>query len=221
MPIRKAHGGEGDRGGGHLVVRILLFVVIFLLLLPLILILGIRLPAVQKSVISKVTKVVEESTPYGIQIGSFRWQPFARLRIHGLTVRRDLERILECEQVEIGFGLTADSPYIIPLRLDFERPALHLERDAKGRFHLPGGKSESGKGRSPAGTFAGLRIPLPRVFIHSGTLDAQQEGHPVLSVADVSGTLFLQEVRDADGVSRVRIDFGQWPGNAEISEKRK
>ncbi len=212
---KKPAGGRFHRL--HVLLRLLIWTAIVFILSPLILVLAVHIPIIQKQVIGRIEKEIERSTSSRVQIGSYLWWPFSRLYLLNLRVKTAGKDLLECERVELSYTLSFVRPYIVPREMVLDRPALHLERDGKGRFQIPGNKSEPGEKVSPIGSFAGLRTPVPKIRIRSGTVDAQQDGQPVLAVRDVTGLLTLQEVGDSDGVS-IKIDFGQRQGNSEKPE---
>ncbi len=98
-----------------------------------------------------------------------------------------------------------------------EKPWLQLQRDSQGDFQLPAEKSPGTRDSQGSKPFPWAGFPWPQVRIVSGNIVAYQDGQVVLSVRDVNATVSLQEVSGSDG-PKLKINFGQWQGCAEVPE---
>ena len=108
-----------------------------------------------------------------------------------------------------------NGPIFTPRAIVLEKPSLHLERDAQGRWQLPARKGAPPEASQPGKPFPWSSFPWPQVRIVSGTITAAQNGQVVLSIRDVNATLSVQEMMDSDG-PWLKLDFGQWQGSAEV-----
>ncbi|ABK16527.1 translocation/assembly module TamB domain-containing protein [Syntrophobacter fumaroxidans] len=211
---KTTHTREGSRER-NVPLRLLIGAVLLCLVVPLLLILGLHLPVVQKMVIDRLVSEVEGETGYSVRIGSYRWWPFSKLELVDLTVKAADRNLLECRHAEISYGIALEWPPVRPREIVLEKPALHLESRGKGEFRIPalnGGRAADG---SPEKGLGLLPVVLPKVRVIGGAVDASQDGRQVLAIREVTGTLLLREIRDPDGV-RIKVDFGQWQGRADL-----
>lgn len=195
--------------------RILVACVLFVLLVPLALVMTLHLPAVQGYLLQKAVEKLEAKTDLQIQFSSVRWSLWRELRLADLKVKTAGEDVLECRDASLGYHLSWQWPYLHPEAVVLEKPSLRLERDAQGRWQLPGGKGRPPEASRSAGPFPWARFPWPQVRIVSGTISATQDGQVVLSIADVNATISVQEVTGSGG-PRFKIDLGPWQGEALV-----
>jgi autotransporter translocation and assembly factor TamB len=196
-----------------------LFAGVFLcvLIIPLSMVLMLHIPAVQKSLFQKAVEKLATSEGIEIQLESFSWSPLREVRLFNLKVTSSGENVLLCEEAKLGYHLSLHWPYLHPDELSLEKPWLRLERDAQGHWRLPATKSQGAGNARGSKPFPWSSFPWPQVRIISGNIVAYQDGQTVLSVRDVNATLSFEEVLGADG-PRLKINFGQWQGCAEIPE---
>lgn len=213
--MNKTKTSRKEIPGRSVLLRLLVSAAMLGLFVPLILIVVLHLPPVQKAVIDRLVSEVEGRTGYSLGIGSYRWWPFSKLTLIDLSVKAADKAFLECRTARIDYNLTFDWPHFRPSEVILENPTLHLERDGKGGFRIPPGNRETSANPASADKDRSLALPLPKVRIISGVVDATHDGKAVLAIRDVSGTLTLQKVQDSEGV-RIKVDFGQWQGQADL-----
>ena len=198
-------------------LRLFAWALLCVFLIPLTFVLTLHIPAVQEYLLQEAVRKLEASAGIGVQLGSFRWSPFRELHLFSLKVKTSGENILECEEAKLAYHLSLTWPYLHPGELSLEKPWLQLERDSQGNFQLPTEKAQGPGNSSGSKPFPWAGFPWPQVRIVSGNIVAYQDGQVVLSVRDVNATLSFQEVPGSDG-PKLKINFGQWQGCAEIPE---
>ena len=196
-------------------LRILVAGLCCFLLVPLALVIALHVPAVQDYLLQKAIQKLEASADLQIQLSSARWSLWHELRLVDLKVKASGENILECGEASLGYYLSWKWPYVHPVAVVLEKPSLRLERDAQGHWQLPGRKGPPSEASRPANPFPWSRFPWPQVRIVSGTIAATQNGQVVLSIADVNGTISVQEMTGSQG-PWLKIDFGPWQGEAQV-----
>ena len=196
-------------------LRCLAGALLCLLLLPLALVAALHVPAVQDTILRAAVQKLESSADLQIQLAGARWSPFRELSLLDLKVKAAGENLIECEKANLGYHLSWKWPYLYPEAIVLEKPSLHLERDAQGRWQLPARKGAPPEASQPGKPFPWSSFPWPQVRIVSGTITAAQNGQMVLFIRDVNATLSVQEMMDSDG-PWLKLDFGQWHGSAEV-----
>ena len=216
LPKKKTVRGE-ETDSTPFMLRLLAcsLLCVFLVLLSFVLLLHIQ--SVQQQLFHGVVKRIEASAGIEIQLESFRWSPFRELLLVNLKVRSSGTSILECGEVKLDYHFSWNWPYIHIDEVFLQRPWLQLERDAQGRWRLPGAKSQVAEATGGSRTFPWSSFPWPRVRIVGGDIVALQGGQTVLSVRDVNATLLVEEVVETDG-PKLKIDLGHWQGCAETPE---
>lgn len=194
---------------GFAVLRPVMWMAGLLIALPAAALMVLHLPFVQRPLIARVAETIEQDTGLGFKTQSFVWWPFSGLTIRNLQVTSPGKKIVECEELHLSYRISFHSPYVEPVEAFFVKPFIHLERDAAGRWMIPGAwkgeRMAAWKGLPPS--LADLR--LPRVRVVSGLIDAEQDGRSILLVKDVTGLLPIRVVTGPDG-PKIRMDLGQW-----------
>ncbi len=197
--------------------------------LALLAILALHIPFVQKEIIAQIEKRIETGTHYRAEFVSFQWWPISALYLEGLRVEAEGAPVLECEKVRVSYGLSMGSPHIEVQEIYLQRPFLHLERTADGKWRIPGRTAQSlnrGIDRAAGGienepSHPPERLPLPRVRIFSGQIEARQQGKTIMTVKDVTGVLKLYAVQGPNG-PEIRVDLdnvqAELSGNPDFGE---
>jgi len=177
-------------------------------------ILALHIPFVQKEIIVQIEKRIETETHYRAEFTSFQWRPISALILEGLRVEAEGAPVLECEKVRVSCGLSMGSPYIEVQEIYLQKPFLHLERTADGKWRVPGRTAQSlsraidraagGSGNEPSPPPE--RLPFPKVRIFSGQIEARQQGKTIMTVKDVTGVLKLYAVQGPNG-REIRVDL--------------
>ena len=204
---RFADGKEPGRG--FAVLRLVIWIVGILIVLPAAALVVLHLPPVQRALIVRAAETMEQDTGLRLEMQSFVWWPFSSLSIRNVQVSAPGRKIVECEELRLSYRVSPQSPYVEPKEAFFVKPFIHLERDATGRWLVPG--SWKGGRMAAWGGFPHslANLPLPRVRVSSGTIDAEQEGRSILTIKDVTGPLPIRLVSGPEG-PKLRMDLGQW-----------
>lgn len=207
------YSGKGKRfGKASLLLRLVARIFAAAVLLSLFSILVLHIPAVQKEIIVRVEKQLETATHYKMEVASFTWWPLSSLQLKDVRVKFESEQVLECKQVLVSYTITTGSPYLSLLEIYLEQPFVHLERTADGTWRVPGLAAQaldSGAGKLEErvkGDHCHERVPLWKLKIYSGHIEAHQQGKTVMTVKDVTGILRLFIVQGPNG-PEVRADF--------------
>jgi hypothetical protein len=214
---QKKSAREKQSDSSSFLLRLFAGILVFVIIIPLSLILILHIPAVQKQLFQKVLEKIETSTGISVQLESFKWAPLHELHLFNVKVTSSGENVLTCEEAKLGYHLSWNWPYLRPEELSLGKPWLQLERDAQGQWRLPATKFRRAENAPGSKPFPWSSFPWPQVRIVSGEIVAYQDGQTVLSVRDVNASLSFEEVVGSDG-PRLKINFGQWQGCAEIPE---
>lgn len=189
----------------------LLAVASTVVLVPLLLLLLVHLPWIQSRIIEKVVAVVERDTGFRVSLERFRWNPLSRLSLRGLAVRdpSGLE-VIRCGTAEVRYAFSAGAPYVDLRYIILERPFLRFEKDASGRWRVPG-TGESGREVAQGDRKLWQEWPLPPIRVVEGRLVGLHEGKTVFSVDRVDG-LMTFTVDEESGSPVLDIRFDQWGG---------
>jgi len=209
---------KSDQGSDRRFLRWLVLAVSGFLLLPLSAFVFLHLPWVQKRVIGKVTRPVEKTAGVQIELESYRWSSFSRMQLTSLQVMSNQKDFLRCDQAQLSFRISTEWPYLIPKVLLLDKPVLYLEKDARGKWRIPraAGTAQKAGEASNRRTARRIAFPWPEVRINSGQIIAFQEGHVVLSLQNVTGSLFVKTSPGDDGPI-LSINLGQGQGNTDVS----
>jgi hypothetical protein len=207
---RKRHIGE-ERATGFALLRLVYWIGGVVIVLPAVIVMALHLPFVQRVVIVELVRTIERTSGFVIEFKSYSWQPFSSLRIMNLKVASPGEKIVECDEVRLTYGLAFKWPYFLPKEAYLVRPLIHLERDAGGQWQIPGNSQRDRKDGSGGIPASWARIPWPQVYVSSGAIDARQGGRSILSIKEINGVLPIRMVSGADG-PKLRIELGQWGG---------
>ncbi len=178
----------------------LLFFVVLLALVAL------HVPALQKEIIRRGVARIETATNFRVQILSYRWWPFSGINLAGVKIESEGKQILDCDKVHLKYSLSIKRPYIIVEEVYLEKPFLHLERSADGKWQLPASSAKGGQGSAKGDEPYWAHMQLPRIQIVSGTIEARQQGDTILSIKDISGAVNLKAVSGAEGL-KILLEF--------------
>ncbi|MGA2224236.1 MAG: translocation/assembly module TamB domain-containing protein [Syntrophobacteraceae bacterium] len=176
---------------------------LFVVLLPIIF---LHVPPLQKEIIRRGVARVEAATNFKVQIRSYRWWPFSGINFAGVKIESEGKQILDCDKVHLKYRLSIKRPYIIVEEVYLEKPFLHLERSADGKWQVPASSARAGQGSGPEDEPYWAHMQLPRIQIVSGTIEARQQGDTILSVKDISGAVNLKAVSGAEG-PKILLEF--------------
>lgn len=204
----------------------LLLIWFFLLItsIPFFLIFAIHLPWIQKQIFIYASHQLKKNTDIELQLESLEWRPFSCFRLLRLEMQTSGELFLECERAELAYHFSWKWPYLHPSELSLQKPFLRLEKDEAGNWSIPKGKNPADSETNPSEKTTQeeapktpsfwVRFPWPQVRFSSAVIFAYQNGQPVLSVRNVTGTFSLYVVSGPKGPS-LKIDLGHLQGNAE------
>ncbi len=209
MPINEKLPEEESRRSGFY-MRPMLIVVAVLILLPLVAIVALHVPAVQKEVILNAANKIGEISHVNVELGSYTWMPLSSLDLEKLKVETEGKNVFGCTLVRLDYSLSAKWPYIVVPEIYLEKPSLQLEKNEEGKWRVALEQTAR-----PSGYKFWLDYPLPLLRISSGTIEGRRDGKVVLSIKDISGVVHLKKVQGREG-PEIRIDPDNWQWLAEI-----
>jgi hypothetical protein len=196
-------------------LRFIIWTVLLIGLMALFFTLVLHIPWVQNQIINRAVDRLETITGINIEIERFEWRPFSYLRLLHLEVETFGEKFLQCDQADLNYHLSWNSPYFHPVELFLQKPLLRLEKDEQGHWKFPKKGRESVSGPPKENPFllfpSWAQVPLPRLRLSSATILAYQNGQTILSIKDVDGTLSFRVVPGPKG-PLLKIDLGIWEG---------
>lgn len=198
-----------EQGRGHAILNLMCWMLCIMIVLPVVMFAALHLPFVQKMTIARFTGMIEQSTGFRVELSSYNWWPFSGLHVRNITVASMGKRIVECEELRLGYEILFEYPYLQPKELRLQRPAIHIERDPAGRWEIPWDPKE--RRRDLPGEIPSWLNDMswPQVYVEDGTIDARQNGSKILSIKGVNGVLPVRRVLGADG-PRLEMDLGKW-----------
>jgi len=199
------------------VVRLAAWGIGGLLFLALLAVAALRIPAVQKTIISEIVTRIEAATNFKVGIGSLQWRPFSGIRLAEVKVESGGKQVLDCGNVRVKCRPSLKRPFIIVEEVYLEKPFLQLEKNADGKWLLPASVGIRGQGGGHGANPSWSYVSLPKILINSGTILARQQGNTILSIKDISGSVKLVTVQGAEG-SEIRLDFENIHAQAEAGE---
>lgn len=180
------------------------------ILLPVLAILALHVPAVQKEIIVHAANKIENSTHFRVGLESFMWWPFSSLDLEKVRVEAEGKKVLDCEKVRFEYTLSTSRPYLNLPEIYLEKPFLQLEKNPDGKWRVPVKPVAKRSDYS-----AWLNLPLPIIRISSGMIEGRRQGKVILLVKDVTGVLHLERIQGPEG-PEIRIDADNWQGLAGI-----
>lgn len=203
-------GADGE-GGATSLVRVMLWGVAFAIGTLVVLLALLHLPPVQGVVVDFLIQKIEDRIGMKIMIAGYAWQPFSQLDLKGLSIRAGDSRVLDCDQASAAYGFSPWQPFVHLETLTLEKPVIHLERDARGRWQVR--RPDLVCGRAPEAA-PKVRFPLDgvsrfEVRIVGGTVLGQVNGQDVLAIRNMSGSLPFR-METGEGGPRFKVDLGQW-----------
>ena len=177
-----------------------------LLFVVLLAIIALHVPPLQKEIIRRGIARIETATNFRVQILSYKWWPFSGIDFAGVKIESEGKQILDCDKVHLNYRLSTKRPYIIVEKVCLEKPFLHLERSADGKWQVPASSARGGQGGGTGDEPYWAHMQLPRIQIVSGTIEARQQGDTILSIKDISGAVNLKAVSGAEG-PKIQLEF--------------
>jgi hypothetical protein len=189
--------------------RFLALVSIVVLVIPSLLLFLLHLPIIQGQLLTYIAERLGRNSDVEIRFSASQWQPFSRLSVLGLNIRASGIELVKCSRAELTYRLSWSRPYLLAEELYLERPFLHLEKEEDGTYRLfrPNSRNAT-NGRPGEDVSFWARYPFPRVHIVSGVIEAEQNGHQVLSLRDMNAT-FSPKILQGKNGRGLRIDMGK------------
>lgn len=184
--------------------------------IPLAMLALIHFPPFGNWVLRFLLGTLEKRTQWSVTTEAFDWHPFSRLVLHNAVVRTQESEIIRCEQAELRYHLSLGRPFVRIQEVSLVRPLIHLEKDARGRWRLPGEvEHHRARAKGEALPSSNRRLPFSRlqVSVSSGTILGRQESGDFLRIRDVSGSILLQ-LEDENSKLRIGVDLPLWPSSS-------
>ncbi len=195
---------------GTIYKRVILIVVALIIFLPMLAVIALHVPAVQKEIISSAANKIGSISQFNVKLESYTWTPFSSLDLEKLRVETEGKTVLDCTRVRLAYGLSTKWPYVVVPEIYLEKPFLQLEKNEDGKWRVALETAPR-----PSAYKFWLDFPLPVLRISSGIIEGRRQGQTVLSVKDITGVVHLKKVQGRDG-PEIRIDPDNWQWLAEI-----
>ncbi len=148
---------------------------------------------VQRYVVSSWLEDLERRCGIRMEMAAFSWNWPVRLALEEVKMQVEGRQFLQCDRAEVSFSPLWRKPFWHVNGLVLDHPVFYLEKDSAGRWRsaLTASRVPGAEPRPLAGAVMGDSSLTTTVRVHSGAIFAEQDGHRVLSVGNVSGQLTL------------------------------